>query len=153
MLPIFIVSKFTDTTAFECFDSLPMANPSEPLALGYNYDDTQSLSDAPTKTIANSMLSLRLCEILQCDNSMCLLMAGSSLSTREVTCRLAVVTDFERQSPPSSTPNEVQPPIARWKSSRLANSPIRTSNGQKIGSTTSSCHPKNFERTLGSKIG
>ena len=90
-----------------------MANPSEPLALGYIYDDTQSLSVTPAKTIANSTLSLRLCEILQSDNSMCLLMAGSSLSTREVTSRLAVVTASERQSPPSSTPDEVQPPIAR----------------------------------------
>ena len=58
---------FTYTTKFECLDSLPMANPSEPLTLGYNYDDTQSLSVTPAKTIANSTLSLRLCEILQSD--------------------------------------------------------------------------------------
>ena len=112
-----------------------MANPSEPLTLGYNYDDTQSLSVTLAKTIANSTLSLRLCEILQSDNSLCLLMAGSTLSTREVTSRLAVVTVSERQSPLSSTPDEVQPPIAKRKSSRLANSPIWTSDGQKIGFT------------------
>ena len=79
----------------EYFNSLPMANPSEPLALGYIYDDTQSLSVTPTKTIAISTLNLRLCEILQSDNSMCLLMAGSSLSTREVTIQLVVVTTSE----------------------------------------------------------
>jgi hypothetical protein len=90
-----------------------MANPSEPLALGYNYDDTQSLSDAPANTIANSMLSLRLCEILQNDNSLWLLMAGSSLSAKEVTSQLAAITASERQSPPSSTPDEVQPSIAK----------------------------------------
>ena len=90
-----------------------MANPSEPLALGYIYDDTQSLSVTPAKTIANSTLSLRLCEILQSDNNMCLQMAGSSLLTREVTSRLAVITASKRQSPPSLTPDEVQLPIAR----------------------------------------
>ena len=121
-----------------------MANPSEPLALGYNYDNTQSLSVTPAKTIANSTLSLRLCEILQSDNNLCLLMAGSSLSTREVMSRLAVVTASERQSPLSSTPYEVQPPIARRKSSRLANSPIRTGDGQKIGFTMHDQTSKHF---------
>ena len=64
MLPIYIVSKFIDSTKFECLDSLPMANPSEPLTLGYIYDGTQSLSDTHAKTIASSMLKLRLCKIL-----------------------------------------------------------------------------------------
>ena len=31
-----------------------MANPSEPLAMGYNYDDTHSISIFPSKTIRNA---------------------------------------------------------------------------------------------------
>ena len=56
--------RFTYTTEFECLDSLPMANPSKPLALGYIYVDTQSLSHSPSRTITNSMLRLRLCKTL-----------------------------------------------------------------------------------------
>ena len=66
---------------------------------------------------------------------MLLTMAGSSLSSREVASRLVVLTNSERQSPSSSTRDEVQPPIAEWKSLKIGNGPIQTSDGQKTGST------------------
>ena len=62
-------------------------------------------------------------------------MDGSSLLSREVTSRLAVVTAPERWSPSSLTPDEVQPLIAKWKSLKLGNSPIQIGDGQKNGST------------------
>ena len=91
-------SEFTNTTNFESFDSLPMAITLEPLAPEHIYDVTQSLIDAPARTISSSTLRRRLCKILQIANSMRLIMAGSSLSSREGTSRLAVVTASERQS-------------------------------------------------------
>ena len=78
-----------------------MASPSEPLALRHAYDVTQSLSARHAKIIARSTLRLRLCHVLPNANSLCLTMAGSSLSSREVTSRLAVVIASERQSPSS----------------------------------------------------
>ena len=65
-------------------------------------------------------------------NSLYMLMAVSSLSSREGTRWLAVVTASERQSPCTSTPDEVQPPITGWKLSKSGNSPIRTCDGQKM---------------------
>ena len=62
---------------------------------------------------------------------MLLTMTGSSLSSREVTSRFAVVTASEQQSPSLSTPNEVQPPIAEWKSLNIGNGPIQTGDSQK----------------------
>ena len=49
-----------------------MANPSERHAPRYNYGYTQSLGNYPPKTIANTTLCLRLCEILQNDNNLSL---------------------------------------------------------------------------------
>ena len=65
-------------------------------------------------------------------NSMRLMMAGSSLLSREVPSQLAIVTASERQLPSSSTPDEVHPTIARWKSLTSDNGPIRTGIGQKM---------------------
>ena len=62
-------------------------------------------------------------------------MAGSSLSPREVTMRLAAVTASERQLPASSTADELKLPIAEWKSLNFESSPIQTGYGQKTRST------------------
>ena len=71
-------------------------------------------------------------------------MAGSSLSPREVTMRLAVVTASERRLPASSTVDELQPPIAEWTSLKDVNCPIQTGYGQKTRST----HSKKSFRTI-----
>ena len=112
-----------------------MTTPSEPLAQGHTYDVTKSLRDTPAKIIASSTLRLRLCKIVLNANSLLLTLAGSSLSSREVTYRLAVVTASERQSPSSSTPDEVQRPLAERNSVKIGNGPIHTGDGQKAGST------------------
>ena len=58
----------------------PYGQSSEPFALGHIYGDTESLSDSPAKIttykITKSILRLRLCEILQNDNSMRVMMAA-----------------------------------------------------------------------------
>ena len=92
-----------------------MANPSEHLTPGYSYGDTQSPSGSANKTIANSTLWLRLCEILQNDNSMWLTLVVSSLSTREGTRWLAGITASWRQSPFLATLDEFQPANRRMK--------------------------------------
>ena len=46
--------------------------------------------------------------------------------------RLAIVTASERQSPSSSTPDEVQPPIAERKSLKLAMALFRQEMAKKL---------------------
>ena len=65
-------------------------------------------------------------------NSRRLMMAGSSLSSKEAMSWLATVIASERQSPSSSTLDEVQPPIAIWKMWKFGNGPIRPGDGQKM---------------------
>ena len=106
------------------------------------YDLKPSCLDLPMARLNHWVANfLRLLLLWDCvrfwlnANSPRLMMAGSSLSAREVPSRLAVVSTSRRQSPSSLTADEVQPPIARWNLLKSSHSPIRIGDGQKIGST------------------